>query len=554
MLPISENLSNLTKILSIEEEIVLAYLIPSLSTETSRRIRKQEDEVKLQAEINRKLNAHAEMIRMEMEKKKAIEVKDGLIEKHENERKTLMERMLIQLEVDKQRFHQEILMQINDKKNSLNEKLNDITTVIQTIDLYLSLLQEKQLILEKERIETNKQLDAIHFDKPFRIMIDKDSNLYIDADLNEILIQMRKNEDVSIKSKSVIENLLQNKITEKVSEFGKKLDQDKINLYNNFIVSHGEIVTSLIQENNLSATINLVDKDNIQASEIKSIKIERSTFETKKVKLENNANILNKIILSDLSDFPTSQLHQHANEIDILNVKADKIKRENDTIMKEMSQEISEMQNFIKVHNPQEVATTNSLDNAHYDNEHMSRESEEKMKELDELFGIDMDDDEENIDAIENTPMNSFTHELSSTANVSTILLQNPVSNNLQTDSIENTKETFEECDPGLINKMNGDFKKLSLKNTTEGLEYKAINKDGKSVNNLIKWNELPDGFPKKPLDIMKSKEIFLPMLLDQISKTNQTQNKNESHSRQQAEINPSDDRPTITGMKNGHS
>ena len=64
---------------------------------------------------------------------------------------------------------------------------------------------------------------------------------------------------------------------------------------------------------------------------------------------------------------------------------------------------------------------------------------------------------------------------------------------------------------------------KIYLKDTAEGLQYQVRGLDEEIKDNIIPWNKLPDDFPHHPKDSIRSRERFLPKILDHTFKAGHT-------------------------------
>lgn len=267
MMQVSENISSLKRILTIKEEIELAYLNPAYSTETSKLIRKMEADIQLHTEIYRKVEEYIMINMIEIEQERKIEDEEQY-SKYNHDYKVWVENILHQLELDTKKHREEILMQLSDKKNIISEKLNDIPVILAKIDLYLDLLQKQELILEKRNLELITALNAIKFDEPFVVMINGKPHNII---LNELTLLMMDNTDPSVKCHDLVEPFIK-RLLSKIFDSSSKAPQGEID----------EVVNQVKTDAKLLEFMNFKDEHNKNLEILKTNKNNNSTYNNNK--------------------------------------------------------------------------------------------------------------------------------------------------------------------------------------------------------------------------------------------------------------------------------
>jgi len=371
MMQVSDNISSLKRILTIKEEIELAYLNPAFTTATSKLIRKMEAETQLHAEIYRKLEEYSmiNMIEIEQERKMEDEERNW---KTENERKVWIENILHQLELDVKKHEEEILMQLNEKKNVIEEKLKDIPIIIEKIDLYLDLLKKQKTILENENHKLIAELNAIHFDKLVPVILN--GKLH-NIDLNELRSFMIDNRITSINYDHLIEEYIH-------KTFGTIKNQDEINKATNQVKNDSNMIKAIkIIDNhnkNLEDILIHIDGENKYAEKCKYFISNKYKNTLLDVKNEMSIDLNNSI--------STAQFDKYKNSIDAYNVIQNEYEIKIENIMNDISSKIAELEISIKVHQLRELnMSSNTLisdDNSNESKLSNSDEDDEYEKEF----------------------------------------------------------------------------------------------------------------------------------------------------------------------------
>ncbi len=351
MLKISENISNLGRLLTVAQEIILAYLIPSFSTQTSRNIRAQETSAERQRYINMKLDQNAEIEAIRQEKGKEIE-QEELMKEDEQDHKIWLEQLLLQVVVEQRKYLEVVLKQLNDITNNIELRLKEITARIEKFDAYLTVLYEVSKKLEKEHVDLNKKLDAIHFDTSFRITIDKESALYVDVDLNELLIHLREHGGSKKQNRKAMEDFLQSKIKERIDNLPPGQIHPDVDGY---IQKHPEIISSLEEnEKNILIAENIIIQDKVVSRANEAIMQEIDPVEKLRmdhIRLRENYSDLQRKIPSGVGGMGQRELVQIAHTLEGIETelrKADDQKASVGDHTVDMDMNIKKMQNYLQ--------------------------------------------------------------------------------------------------------------------------------------------------------------------------------------------------------------
>lgn len=191
----SQQPSKANKKLTSQEEIQLAYLLPSYETYRSRLIRYLELSAVISSLIERHQITFSLMSAIIQQQEKEIYRIDLAI-KLEKEELDRQRTMLAQIDQEKSQLLNRIIKyaeEVDILRSQLEIHLDKLNQAIKQIDIYLKLLQADTDKRYKQLYQlVDKQFSSLHIDTKYQLAFNKESNEFVDINVNDILQQIKQ--------------------------------------------------------------------------------------------------------------------------------------------------------------------------------------------------------------------------------------------------------------------------------------------------------------------------------------------------------------------------